>query len=75
MNYNWVLYTQYFFILLIIGMIIYFGWILKKKQLSVKSIKKEIEPNIAEEMAKKILEDAKMPVSYTHLTLPTTPYL
>ena len=60
MNYNWVLYTQYFFILLIIGMIIYFGWILKKKQLSVKSIKKEIEPNIAEEMAKKILEDAKM---------------
>ncbi|MEC9448560.1 MAG: hypothetical protein VX932_04700 [Candidatus Neomarinimicrobiota bacterium] len=41
-------------------MIIYFGWILKKKQLSVKSIKKEIEPNIAEEMAKKILEDAKM---------------
>ena len=60
MNYNWVLYTQYFFILLIIGMIIYFGWILKKKQLSVKSIKKEIEPNIAEEMSKKILEDAKM---------------
>ena len=60
MNYNWVLYTQYFFILLIIGMIIYFGWILKKKQLSVKSIKKEIEPNIAEEMAKKILEEAKM---------------
>ena len=60
MNYNWVLYTQYFFILLIIGMKIYFGWILKKKQLSVKSIKKEIEPNIAEEMAKKILEDAKM---------------
>ena len=60
MNYNWVLYTQYFFILLIIGMIIYFGWILKKKQLSVKSIKKKIEPNIAEEMAKKILEDAKM---------------
>ena len=60
MNYNWVLYTQYFFILLIIGMIIYFGWILKKKQLSVKSIKKQIEPNIAEEMAKKILEDAKM---------------
>ena len=60
MNYNWVLYTQYFFILLIIGMIIFFGWILKKKQLSVKSIKKEIEPNIAEEMAKKILEDAKM---------------
>ena len=60
MNYNWVLYTQYFFILLIIGMIIYFGWILRKKQLSVKSIKKEIEPNIAEEMAKKILEDAKM---------------
>ena len=60
MNYNWVLYTQYFFILLIIGMIIYFGWILKKKQLSVKRIKKEIEPNIAEEMAKKILEDAKM---------------
>ena len=60
MNYNWLLYTQYFFILLIIGMIIYFGWILKKKQLSVKSIKKEIEPNIAEEMAKKILEDAKM---------------
>lgn len=60
MNYNWVLYTQYFFILLIIGMIIYFGWILKKKQLSVKSIKKEIDPNIAEEMAKKILEDAKM---------------
>ena len=60
MNYNWVFYTQYFFILLIIGMIIYFGWILKKKQLSVKSIKKEIEPNIAEEMAKKILEDAKM---------------
>ena len=60
MNYNWVLYTQYFFILLIIGMIIYFGWILKKKQLSVKSIKKELEPNIAEEMAKKILEDAKM---------------
>ena len=60
MNYNWVLYTQYFFILLIIGMIIYFGWILKKKQLSVKSIKKEIESNIAEEMAKKILEDAKM---------------
>ena len=60
MNYNWVLYTQYFFILLIIGMIIYFGWILKKKQLSVKSIKKDIEPNIAEEMAKKILEDAKM---------------
>ena len=60
MNYNWVLYTQYFFILLIIGMIIYFRWILKKKQLSVKSIKKEIEPNIAEEMAKKILEDAKM---------------
>ena len=60
MNYNWVLYTQYFFIILIIGMIIYFGWILKKKQLSVKSIKKEIEPNIAEEMAKKILEDAKM---------------
>ena len=60
MNYNWVLYTQYFFILLIIGMIIYFGWILKKKQLSVKSIKKEIEPNIAEEMAKKILEDATM---------------
>ena len=60
MNYNWVLYTQYFFILLIIGMIIYFGWILKKKQLSVKSIKKEIEPNIAEEMAKKILEDAQM---------------
>ena len=60
MNYNWVLYTQYFFILLIIGMIIYFGGILKKKQLSVKSIKKEIEPNIAEEMAKKILEDAKM---------------
>ena len=60
MNYSWVLYTQYFFILLIIGMIIYFGWILKKKQLSVKSIKKEIEPNIAEEMAKKILEDAKM---------------
>ena len=60
MNYNWVLYTQYFFILLIIGMIIYFGWILRKKQLSVKSIKKEIDPNIAEEMAKKILEDAKM---------------
>ena len=60
MNYNWVLYTQYFFILLIIGMIIYFGWILKKKQLSVKSIKKEIESNIAEEMAKKILEDTKM---------------
>lgn len=60
MNYNWVLYTQYFFILLIIGMIIYFGWIFKKKQLSVKSIKKEIDPNIAEEMAKKILEDAKM---------------
>ena len=60
MNYNWVLYTQYFFVILIIGMIIYFGWILKKKQLSVKSIKKEIEPNIAEEMAKKILEDAKM---------------
>ena len=60
MNYNWVLYAQYFFILLIIGMIIYFGWILKKKQLSVKSIKKEIDPNIAEEMAKKILEDAKM---------------
>ena len=60
MNYNWVLYTQYFFVLLIIGMIIYFGWILKKKQLSVKSIKKEIDPNIAEEMAKKILEDAKM---------------
>ena len=60
MNYNWVLYTQYFFILLIIGMIIYFGWILKKKQLSDKSIKKEIEHNIAEEMAKKILEDAKM---------------
>ena len=60
MNYNWVLYTQYFFILLIIGMIIYFGWILKKKQLSVKSIKKKIEPYIAEEMAKKILEEAKM---------------
>ena len=60
MNYNWILYIQYFFVLLIIGMIIYFGWILKKKQLSVKSIKKEIEPNIAEEMAKKILEDAKM---------------
>ena len=60
MNYNWVLYSQYFFVSLIIGMIIYFGWILKKKQLSVKSIKKEIEPNIAEEMAKKILEDAKM---------------
>ena len=60
MNYNWVFYTQYFFILLIIGMIIYFGWILKKKQLSVKSLKKEIESNIAEEMAKKILEDAKM---------------
>ena len=60
MNYNWVLYTQYFFVILIIGTIIYFGWILKKKQLSVKSIKKEIEPNIAEEMAKKILEDAKM---------------
>ena len=60
MNYNWVLYTQYIFVILIIGTIIYFGWILKKKQLSVKSIKKEIEPNIAEEMAKKILEDAKM---------------
>ena len=60
MNYNLVLYTQYFFVILIIGTIIYFGWILKKKQLSVKSIKKEIDPNIAEEMAKKILEDAKM---------------
>ena len=60
MNYNWVLYTQYFFILLIIGMIIYFGWILKKNQSSVKSIKKEIEPKIAQEIAKKILEDAKM---------------
>ena len=60
MNYNWVLYTQYFFVLLIIGMIIYFGWILKKNQSSIKSIKKEMEPKIAEEMAKKILEDAKM---------------
>ena len=55
MKYNWVLYTQYFFILLIIGMIIYFGWILKKNQSKVKSIKKELKPKIAEEMAKKIL--------------------
>ena len=60
MNYNWVLYTQYFFVILIIVTIIYFGWILKKNQSKVKSIKKEIDPNIAEEMAKKILEDAKM---------------
>ena len=60
MNYTWVLYTQYFFVIIIIGTIIYFGWILKKNQSKVKSIKKEIEPNIAEEMAKKILEDAKM---------------
>ena len=60
MNYNWVLYTQYFFVILIIGTIIYFGWILKKNQSKVKSIKKELEPKIAKEMAKKILEDAKM---------------
>ena len=60
MNYNWVLYTQYFFVILIIGTIIYFGWILKKNQSKVKSIKKEFKPKIVEEMAKKILEDAKM---------------
>ncbi|GIT57421.1 MAG: hypothetical protein Ct9H300mP18_08500 [Candidatus Neomarinimicrobiota bacterium] len=53
MNYNGVLYTQYFFVILIIGTIIYFGWILKKKQSKVKSIKKELKPKIAEEMAKK----------------------
>ena len=33
---------------------------MKKNQSSVKSIKKEIEPKIAQEIAKKILEDAKM---------------
>ena len=60
MNYNWVLYTQYVFVILIIGTIIYFGWRLKKNQSKVKSIKKELKPKIAEEMAKKILEDAKM---------------
>jgi len=60
MNYNWVLYTQYFFVILIIGTIIYFGWILKKNQSKVKSIKKELKPKIAEEMAKNFLEDAKM---------------
>ena len=60
MNYNWVLYTQYFFVILIIGTIIYFGWRLKKNQSKVKSTKKELKPKIAEEMAKKISEDAKM---------------
>ena len=53
MNYNLVLYTQYFFVILIIGTIIYFGWILKKNQSKVKSITKELKPKIAEEMAKK----------------------
>ena len=46
--------------MLIIGTIIYFGWRLKKNQSKVKSTKKELKPKIAEEMAKKILEDAKM---------------
>ena len=46
--------------LLLLSVVIYFLWIYIKNKSKLNNIKKELGPQVAQEMAQKILKDAKM---------------
>ena len=46
--------------LLLLSVVIYFLWIYNKNKSKLNNIKKELDPQVAQEMAQKILKDAKM---------------
>ena len=46
--------------LLLLSVVIYFLWIYIKNKSKLNNIKKELDPQVAQEMAQKILKDAKM---------------
>ena len=46
--------------LLLLSFVIYFLWIYNKNKSKLNNIKKELDPRVAQEMAQKILKDAKM---------------
>ena len=46
--------------LLLLSVVIYFLWIYINNKSKLNNIKKELDPQVAQEMAQKILKDAKM---------------
>ena len=46
--------------LLLLSVVIYFLWIYIKNKSKLNNIKKKLDPQVAQEMAQKILKDAKM---------------